>query len=216
MIKQLTIDLMVIDLDNTLYAADNGVFARMDEKMIAYIQRELGLGRKEANVLRVKYWKQYGSTLKGLMVHHGHDAEPFLFEAHDVDAHELLSPHDELRDVLQDIPQRKVIHTNGTTEHAETILNALGIRDCFAAIYDIRFNQYTPKPCVKTLQQLFAQEGVAAAQVLVIDDMEDNLMVAKQAGAKTAWVHPTATQVNHGWNQAAVSFLDLKLEASFA
>ncbi|MDQ6983953.1 MAG: pyrimidine 5'-nucleotidase [Ghiorsea sp.] len=201
--------LLVIDLDNTLYAADNGVFSRMDEKMITYIQRELDVGRGEADVLRVKYWKQYGSTLKGLMAHHGHEAEPFLFEAHDVNAHELLSPHPELHKALKSLSVRKVIHTNGTTEHAETILEALGIRDCFDVIYDIRFNQYTPKPCADTLLQLFEAEKVSAPKVLVIDDMENNLNSAKQTGAKTAWVHPTAQNVAHKWDYAATSFLGL-------
>ncbi len=209
MLSTIDFTLAVIDLDNTLYAADNGVFARMDEKMVCYIQRELGVGREEANVLRVKYWKQYGSTLKGLMQHHGHEAEPFLFEAHDVDAHELLSPHDALRDVLQAIPQRKVIHTNGTIEHAETILKALDIRDYFAAIYDIRFNQYTPKPCVDTFYQLCEAEKVKPQDVVVIDDMQDNLAVAKQAGAKTVWIHDHAHQQKHDWDIAAVSFVDL-------
>jgi putative hydrolase of the HAD superfamily len=85
----------------------------------------------------------------------------------------------------------------------------LGIRQYFSKIYDIRFNQYTPKPCVDTLQQLFAEEDVSAAQVLVIDDMENNLAVAKQAGAKTAWIHADANKQNHGWDIAAESFVDL-------
>ena len=209
MFSQFDISLAVIDLDNTLYAADNGVFARMDKKMISYIQRELGLNEADADDLRIKYWKQYGSTLKGLMVHHGHDAEPFLLEAHDVDAHELLQPEPSLQAILQAMPMRKVIHTNGTKEHAETILKALAIRDFFAEIYDVRLNAYTPKPCEDTLKHLFALEGVAAEQVLVIDDMEDNLRVAKQAGAKTAWVSPQALNQPHDWDMAATSFAGL-------
>jgi len=113
---------------------------------------------------------------------------------------------------LQAIPQRKVIHTNGTTEHAETILNALGIRDCFAAIYDIRFNQYTPKPCVDTFYQLCETEGVKPQDVVVIDDMQDNLAVAKQAGAKTAWINPQALSQPHDWDIAATSFVDLLMK----
>jgi putative hydrolase of the HAD superfamily len=209
MFSNLDISLVVIDLDNTLYEANNGVFARMDAQMNAYIRRELGLNHEQADKIRVKYWKQYGSTLKGLMQHHGHDAEPFLQEAHDINAHELLNAQPELHDVLQAMPERKVIHTNGTSEHAETILQALGIRQYFSKIYDIRFNQYTPKPCVDTLQQLFAEEGASAAQVLVIDDMENNLAVAKQAGTKTAWIHADANKQYHAWDIAAESFVDL-------
>ena len=209
MLSSLNVSLAVIDLDNTLYAADNGVFSRMDARMNKYIQRELQVDAKEADYLRVKYWKAYGSTLKGLMKHHGHDAEPFLREAHDINAAELLTTQPELQAMLRRIPMRKVIHTNGTQEHAETILNALGIRDSFDKIYDIRFNSYTPKPCQDTLASIFDLEGVRGKDVVVIDDMQDNLQVAKQLGARTAWVHPDAGQESHGWDIAATSFTGL-------
>jgi len=209
MLSTLEFSLAVIDLDNTLYAADNGVFARMDAKMNAYIQRELDVNLDEANRLRIQYWQQYGSTLKGLMKHHGHDAEPFLKEAHDVNAHELLQSQPELRQILNGIDAKKVIHTNGTKEHAESILSALGILQDFDAIYDIRFNQYTPKPCQQTLLQLFKAEQVDQEAVLVIDDMENNLQVAKDLGAKTVWIHPEAEQKSHEWDIAATSFAAL-------
>jgi len=209
MLSTLDFSLAVIDLDNTLYAADNGVFARMDAKMNAYIQRELDVNLDEANRLRIQYWQQYGSTLKGLMKHHGHDAEPFLKEAHDVNAHELLQSQPELRQILNAIGAKKVIHTNGTKEHAESILSTLGILQDFDAIYDIRFNQYTPKPCQQTLLQLFKAEQVDQEAVLVIDDMENNLQVAKDLGAKTVWIHPEAERKSHEWDIAATSFTAL-------
>jgi len=60
-------DLAVIDLDNTLYAADSGVFARMDKRMTAFVASELSVDEAEANRLRIKYWQQYGTTLRGMM-----------------------------------------------------------------------------------------------------------------------------------------------------
>jgi putative hydrolase of the HAD superfamily len=59
------------------------------------------------------------------------------------------------------------------------------------------------------LQQLFAEEGVEANQVLVIDDMENNLAVAQQAGAKTAWIHADANKQNHAWDISAATFTAL-------
>ncbi|MDX8387328.1 MAG: pyrimidine 5'-nucleotidase [Ghiorsea sp.] len=209
MLSHLDFSLAVIDLDNTLYAANNGVFSRMDSKMNAYIQRELQVDFKEADFLRVKYWKAYGSTLKGLMKHHGHDAEPFLQEVHDIQAHELLKPQLELHQVLESMKCKKVIHTNGTKEHAETILNALGIRHYFDTVYDIRFNVYTPKPCAATLEQLFKAEGVKSDGVLVVDDMQNNLQAAKMVGAKTAWIHPGAEATPHDWDVASTTFVNL-------
>jgi len=178
-------DLAVIDLDNTLYAADNGVFARMDRKMTAYIMRTLNLDEAQADSLRVRYWRTYGTTLKGLMLHHGLEPEGFLAEVHDIQAEELLQPDLALDAALARLPGRKVIHTNGIREHAERILNALGVLHHFAAIYDIRFDAYTPKPCAATLAKLIRSEGATPERTLVIDDMPDNLQAARELGCKT-------------------------------
>ena len=97
-------DLAVIDLDNTLYAADNGVFARMDQRMTDFVANELGVGDEEANRLRIEYWKTYGTTLRGMMLHHGMEAEPFLHYVHDVNAHELIGPDNELDAALARLP----------------------------------------------------------------------------------------------------------------
>ncbi len=181
-------DLAVIDLDNTLYAADSGVFARMDKRMTTFVANELDVDHEEADRLRVKYWKEYGTTLRGMMLHHGMEAEPFLHDVHDINAHEILEKDAELDAALARLPGRKVIHTNGIKEHAERILAALGIRHHFAAIYDIRFNQYLPKPCQQTLAMLIKQEGFEPERTLVVDDMADNLKVACQLGCKTVWI----------------------------
>jgi len=181
-------DLAIIDLDNTLYAADSGVFARMDKRMTAFVAHELGVDNDEADRLRVKYWKKYGTTLRGMMLHHDMDAEPFLQDVHDINAHEILNEDQALDTALQRLPARKVIHTNGIREHAEKILEALGIAHHFDKIYDIRFNNYTPKPCKQTLSRLIEAEGCTPARTLVVDDMADNLQVACELGCKTVWI----------------------------
>ncbi len=181
-------DLAVIDLDNTLYRASSGVFARMDARMNHFIVQNLSVDEAEANRLRRTYWDRYGTTLRGLMLHHGIDAEGFLHEVHDIGVDGLLSEDKELDAALAAMPGRKVIHTNGTREHAERVLTALDIRGHFDAIYDIRFNDYQPKPCPETLGILLAREGTEPARAIVIDDMADNLAAAASLGARTAWI----------------------------
>lgn len=181
-------DLAVIDLDNTLYAADSGVFARMDKRMTAFVANELGVDHHEANRLRVKYWKEYGTTLRGMMLHHGMEPEAFLHDVHDINAHEILSKDSELDRALARLPGRKVIHTNGIREHAERILETLGVLHHFERIYDIRFNDYIPKPCRETLAMLIEEEGSIPERTLVVDDMADNLAVASELGCKTVWI----------------------------
>ncbi len=181
-------DLAIIDLDNTLYAADTGVFARMDERMTDFIRAELGVDAETANRLRVEYWRQYGSTLRGLALHHGMEPEPFLHHVHDIGAEELLAPDPALDAALARLRCRKVIHTNGIREHAERVLGALGVRHHFARIYDIRFNDYRPKPERETLARVLEAEGARPARTLVVDDMADNLAAAKALGCKTALI----------------------------
>ena len=180
--------LAVIDLDNTLYRASSGVFARMDARMNRFIERQLSVHMDEANRLRRIYWDRYGTTLRGLMLHHDIDAEDFLHEVHDIGVDGLLSEDKELDAALAAMPGRKVIHTNGTREHAERVLAALDIRHHFDAIYDIRFNAYQPKPCPQTLGMLLSQEDTEPAHAIVIDDMADNLAAAASLGARTAWI----------------------------
>ena len=200
-------ELNVIDLDNTLYAADCGVFAHMDERMTAFVSRELKVDETEANNLRLDYWQRYGTTLRGLVLHHGLEPEGFLHEVHDIAVHEMLQPDAMLDEALSALSGRKVIHTNGTREHAVRVLAALGVERHFSAIYDIRFNAYMPKPCSTTLGFLLEAEGVSAANALVIDDMEDNLAAARKIGARTALVAPKAPRVS--WDFHAANFADL-------
>jgi len=199
-------DLAVIDLDNTLYAADSGVFARMDKRMTAFVARELDVEPEEADRLRVKYWKEYGTTLRGMMLHHGMEAEAFLHDVHDIDAHEILKPDYQLDHALARLPGRKVIHTNGILEHAERILDGLGIAHHFSAIYDIRFNNYIPKPSKETLAMLIKTENAKPARTLVVDDMADNLQVAKELGCKTVWI---THETNDHWDYHIPKFHDL-------
>ena len=181
-------DLAVIDLDNTLYAADSGVFARMDKRMTTFVASELGVTDEEANRLRVKYWKEYGTTLRGMMLHHGMEPEVFLHDVHDINAHEILARDENLDVALGRLQVRKVIHTNGIREHAERILVTLDIAHHFEHIYDIRFNHYIPKPSLETLARLIEQEGFTPQRTLVVDDMEANLAVARELGCKTVWI----------------------------
>jgi len=202
-------DLAVIDLDNTLYAADNGVFARMDTRMTAFVCRELGVEHSEGDALRVRYWKEYGTTLRGLVLHHGIEPEQFLHEVHDIAAHELLQENPALDVALQRLTMRKVIHTNGTVEHAERILTALGVKHHFEGIYDIRYNDYLPKPCAITLKRLMDAEGVAAVRTLVVDDMAENLAIAQSLGARTCWV--SRQNCSHDWDYQIECFEDFYL-----
>ncbi|MDQ6986173.1 MAG: pyrimidine 5'-nucleotidase [Mariprofundaceae bacterium] len=203
----MSFDLVVVDLDNTLYTADSGVFARMDARMTAFVARELAVDETQANVLRLRYWKRYGTTLRGLILHHDIEPEGFLHEVHDIGVHEMLEQDAALDAALAALPGRKVIHTNGSREHATRVLDALGVGRHFSHIYDIRFAAYTPKPCAATLGSLLCHEDVVAQRTLVIDDMQENLAAARDLGAQTALI--CAGGSVNGWDYHAENFVAL-------
>ena len=68
----------VFDLDNTLYPATFDLFGQIDDRMRAYIARFLGVGLEEAYRLQKHYFREYGTSLHGLMHRHGMDPLPFL------------------------------------------------------------------------------------------------------------------------------------------
>ncbi len=60
----------VFDLDNTLYPPSTNLFAQIDERMRAFIAGFLELDLDEARRVQKTYFREYGTTLRGLMNRH--------------------------------------------------------------------------------------------------------------------------------------------------
>src|SRR3546814_10964548 len=63
----------IFDLDNTLYPASTNLFARIDERIGAYVARLFGCDPIEARRIQKDYFHRHGTTLAGLMAEHAHD-----------------------------------------------------------------------------------------------------------------------------------------------
>ena len=74
----------IFDLDNTLYRADSGVFARIDARMTEFVSRLLGKPAEEARRVQKDLYREHGTTLNGLIKLHGIDPEPYLTYVHDL------------------------------------------------------------------------------------------------------------------------------------
>src|SRR5262249_58745156 len=125
----------VFDLDNTLYPADCNLFLQVDQRMGEFIARFLGVPFAYARHLQKTYYRQFGTTLSGLMHVHRMDPKPFLDYVHDID----LTPvreHPELAAAIDTLPGRKLIFTNGSRRHAQPGAGQTGVLHCFAGIFD--------------------------------------------------------------------------------
>src|SRR5579871_3772380 len=85
------IETWIFDLDNTLYSASTHLFGQIDVRMKAFIGRELNLSPDDAHTLQKRYYREHGTTLRGLMINHKIDPDAFLDFVHDID-HAVLAP----------------------------------------------------------------------------------------------------------------------------
>lgn len=186
-------DVLLFDLDNTLYPPERELFNLIDVRINRFMIEQVGIPADTVDSLRREYWATYGVTLQGLIRHYAVDPEAYLHYVHDVDVSTRLAPDPELRDMLTALPQRKAVFTNGSTCHAERVMAALGVTDQFETIFDIRVAGYRPKPYPEPYQAVLATLGIAPERCTMIEDSRENLRTAKQLGMTTVLVGAGAT-----------------------
>lgn len=179
----------VFDLDNTLYPHHVDLFAQIDRNMTAYVSAMLNLSREDARALQKQYYFEHGTTLQGLMLHHGVDPTDFLEKAHAIN-YEVLAPDVELGEAIKALPGRKFIFTNGSVKHAEMAARALGIFDHFDDVFDIVAAEYVPKPAGATYDKFMALHRVDTNHAVMFEDLPRNLIVPKTLGMKTVLLTP--------------------------
>lgn len=181
------INTWLFDLDNTLYPASSSVFPQIDGKMKAFIGSFLGLSPEEAFALQKKYYRDYGTTLRGLMLNHGLEPDAFLDYVHDVD-HSALDHDAALRAAITALPGRRLVFTNGTVKHADRVLEKLGLEDLFEGTFDIRAADFIPKPQRQTYDRLIATYGIDPTRTAFFEDSHINLKTAAELGMTTVLV----------------------------
>ncbi len=191
------VDDWIFDLDNCLYPASSRLFELIDQRMGAYIERLLDCDPAEARRVQKSHFHDHGTTLAGLMMHHGVDPFHFLDDVHAI-ALDRLAPDPRLARGLGRLPGRKLIFTNGDAPYARRVLAALGIADAFAELHDIHSAELRPKPDAHGYRLLIERLSIDPARALMVEDMAQNLKAAKMLGMTTVWVDNGSERGNHG------------------
>ncbi|MDD2335088.1 MAG: pyrimidine 5'-nucleotidase [Geobacteraceae bacterium] len=181
-------DILLFDLDNTLYSSERELFPLIDERINRYMNEVVGIPMTEVNTLRRSYWQRYGVTMQGLMRHHGVDPEDYLAYVHDIDVSSRLHADPELRDALSAVTLRKVEFTNSSRDHSERVLDALGLSNLFEEIFDIRVANYIPKPGTAPYHAVLERINLPASRCIMVEDSPENLRTAKDLGMGTILV----------------------------
>jgi len=181
------IETWIFDLDNTLYPASCRLFDQIHARMTRFIADRLDLTLEAALTVQKAYFREHGTTLRGLMTVDRIDPDDFLAFVHEVDL-SCVPQNPVLVSALSALPGRKLVHTNGSRRHAERLLDHLGIALSFCGIVDIAVADYEPKPALAGYHELLRRHQVAPATALMIEDMARNLVPAATLGMTTAWV----------------------------
>lgn len=181
----------VFDLDNTLYPRTCQLFAQIDVLITKYVMAVTGLAHDPAKRLQKDWYRDYGTTLNGLMHLHGTDPTDYLRTVHDID-YASVAPDPALTRSLKALPGKKYVFTNADSGHAKAVLDRLGGGDVFDGVFDIQSSDYTPKPHAAAYEAFFTAFDIAPQQAAMFEDLEKNLLVPHQRGMKTVHVVPEA------------------------
>ena len=185
------VDTWIFDLDNTLYPVTRALLADIDRHIGAFVAEFLGVDREEARRIQKQYFRDYGLTLKGLMVEHGLDPARYFDHMHREDLYDM-APAPELAATIARLPGRKLVYTNSSVGHTKMVLERLGMADTFEGVFDITSADYVPKPYPEALDMLCGRFDVAPARACMIDDISRNLVPPAALGMATVWLETDA------------------------
>lgn len=182
----------IFDLDDTLHDASWQVFPHLNQTMAHYIVEHLQMDEATAHALQRDYWLRYGATLTGLMRNHDVDPRHFLHTTHALPLlWGLLRQDHLLRNVVQHLPGRKIVFSNGPQHYVEGVTRHLKLDRHFSALYGVDSVNLIPKPYRKAFRQVLRRERLDPRYCIMVEDSLANLRSAKALGMRTVWISKT-------------------------
>ncbi|KAG9133274.1 hypothetical protein Leryth_021795 [Lithospermum erythrorhizon] len=223
-------DCLIFDVDDTLYPVSSGLSAEVTKNIIEYMINKLGIEESKVPEMCVQLYKDYGTTMAGLRaVGYDFDYDDYHSYVHGRLPYKLLKPDHVLRNILQSLPIRKIIFSNGNDAHVAKVLNRLNLEGCFDDV--ISFETLNPihnssvsqnenvdskcpkspvvcKPFEESFEQAFKIVKVNPQKALFFDDSIRNLQSGKRVGLHTVWVG--ASQRTEGVDYALESIHNIR------
>jgi putative hydrolase of the HAD superfamily len=193
----------IFDLDNTLHDATARIFPAMHEQINAFLRRQFDLDEEGANLMRCDFWLRYGTTLNGLMRHHGTHPRQFLAETHVFpELADLVVHENALKHALERLGGMKLVFSNAPRQYVHAVLRAIGLARYFDAVYSIEDARYRGKPALHGFHVLLRKHNLDPHRCAFVDDVLENLRTAHRLGMSTVWVSKAMRRV---------SFVDLRI-----
>src|SRR5262245_34021603 len=186
----------IFDLDNTLHDARARIFPAMHDQINAFLQRRFDIDEAGANRMREHFWRTYGTTLNGLMRHHGVHPRDFLAETHVFpELADLVVRENALKHALEQLQGTRLVFSNAPRHYVGQVLKAIGLERYFDGVYAIEDARYRGKPALHGFHYLLRKHKLDARRCAMVDDMLENLRTAHRLGMSTVWISPVRRRV---------------------
>jgi putative hydrolase of the HAD superfamily len=139
------------DLDETLYPHGSGVWEAIAGRITLFMTQRMGFQPDQVVSIREKYFRAYGTTLRGLQAHHNVNMDDYLAFVHDVPLAQFIHPDPDGIAAIAGIHARKFVFTNADANHAKRVLEAVGMQGLFDGIIDV----HTIAPFCKPMPEAF-------------------------------------------------------------
>lgn len=185
------IDYLLLDVDNTLYPQSTGLGLEMSRLMTGFVARFLEVEEPTAEQMRREARGRHGTTLAWLLAEAGlEDADPYLEAVHPIDLSRWITDEHaaEARETLDAIDLPASVLTNSPREHAERVLDRLGLCDRFERVFDLRSNGFVGKPDPSVYHRVLDELEIRANTTLFVDDMLQYLLPFRDLGGNVVQV----------------------------
>ncbi|MGP1458785.1 MAG: HAD-IA family hydrolase [Treponema sp.] len=162
---------LIFDLDNTLYPCTekmaSGIAARMMQCVADFFHTTVDQAAK----IRSEHIANFSTTLEWLQSEGLTDTEKYFAAVHPQNEADELQKDPNLRQLISLIALPKIVFTNSPKEHAERVLEKLGVRDLFDDICDIRDCGLKGKPYPSAFETALHRCCGSIDDTVFFDDM---------------------------------------------
>ena len=195
----------IFDLDNTLHDARARIFPSMHDQINAFLRRRFNVDEAGANTMREHFWRTYGTTLNGLMRHHGVHPRDFLAETHVFpELADMVVHENALKHALRLLGGTRLVFSNAPRHYVQQVLRAIGLERYFDGVYSIEDARYRGKPALHGFHYLLRKHHLDPHRCAFIDDVLENLRTAHRLGMSTVWVSA---------ERRRIAFVDLRVRS---
>ncbi|KAJ4364643.1 putative suppressor of disruption of TFIIS [Neocucurbitaria cava] len=158
-----------------------------------FFEDHLSLSQQDANELHLKYYREYGLAIEGLVRHHKVDALEYNTKVDDaLPLENVIKPNPELRKLIQDIDTSKVrlwLFTNAYINHGKRVVKLLKVDDLFEGMTycDYGSEKFYCKPHKEMFDKAMEEAGIKSNEkCYFVDDSFINCKAAHERGWKVA------------------------------